>query len=122
MRILYYDNCWFTNVGESFIDIGAMEITRKIFPGCRIANCSNMSSYYVTPPKPKKKLIPAAPKQLMERFRLADIIKIFDFEYLVLAGMFVSAQHLKGDVSRLVRLAASRGKKLFFWALDRNPI
>ncbi|HAP20618.1 MAG TPA: polysaccharide pyruvyl transferase family protein [Lachnospiraceae bacterium] len=121
MRVLYYDNCWFTNVGESFIDIGAMEIIKKIFPGCRIANSSNMSSYYVTTRKSRKKFLSATPKAVSERFRLADILNIFDFEYLVLAGMFVSAQHLKGDVSKLVCSAARQGKKIIFLGLGQEP-
>lgn len=27
MKILYYNNCWFTNVGEDFVDIGEMGLT-----------------------------------------------------------------------------------------------
>ena len=47
MKILYLNNCWFTNVGEAFIDVGGMELARKIFPDSSIACFSAMSNYYV---------------------------------------------------------------------------
>lgn len=47
MNILYYNNCWFTNVGEAFIDIGAMELIRRIFKNDTIINISNMSGLYL---------------------------------------------------------------------------
>ena len=33
MKIVYFNNCWFTNVGEAFIDLGGMELTKRIFSG-----------------------------------------------------------------------------------------
>lgn len=46
MKILYYNNCWFTNVGEAFIDIGAMNLLKRIFPHSQIACISEMAAYY----------------------------------------------------------------------------
>lgn len=43
MRILYYINCWFTNVGESFVDIGCMQLIHKILGNAQLVNVSNMN-------------------------------------------------------------------------------
>ncbi|MBQ5850409.1 MAG: hypothetical protein IIW54_06310, partial [Lachnospiraceae bacterium] len=56
MNILYYNNCWFTNVGEAFIDIGSMELIRKVFKGSKIINISNMSHWYITKKMNEKKV------------------------------------------------------------------
>lgn len=29
-NVLYYDNCWMTNIGEAFIDIGARKLLENI--------------------------------------------------------------------------------------------
>lgn len=31
MKIIYDNNCWFTNVGEAFIDIGALQLIKTSF-------------------------------------------------------------------------------------------
>lgn len=46
MRVLYYNNCWFTNVGEAFIDIGGMNLLKKIFSRDQMACCSEMTTLY----------------------------------------------------------------------------
>lgn len=119
MNVLYYDNCWFTNIGESFIDIGAMEIVKEIFQNCKIANISNMSSYYVTEPKRKFGM----PTLNMDKWRfcLADILKLYHFDCIILAGMFVSKQHLTGKVSMMLRAAALENKKIIFLGLGEEP-
>ena len=43
MSILYFNNCWFTNIGEAFIDIGAIELLKQLFPGQQIINFSHMT-------------------------------------------------------------------------------
>lgn len=86
MSILYYDNCWFTNVGEAFIDIGAKVILNKIFPNERIINISRMSRYYIN-------------ETLSHKFdttsNVSEVryLKMWDYvgndaKYLVLSGMF----------------------------------
>ena len=128
-RVLYYDNCWFTNVGESFIDIGAMELIKKILPDSSIANISNMSKYYVTG-KPKQKTF--GPFMLgfsksrengydRARFELANTLNMLDMEYVILAGMFVSKHHLGGKVSEFIRCAKDSGKKIIFLGLGEEP-
>ncbi len=34
-NILYYDNCWMTNIGEAFIDIGSRQLLDNVVCGER---------------------------------------------------------------------------------------
>lgn len=119
MKILYYDNCWFTNVGESFVDIGAIEMIKKIFPGAQIANISNMSCYYVPPIKSKMSLVKKR-KSIDNQYELLDTLRFLEFDVLVLAGMFMSEGHLQGKVSEFVRRTARAGKKIIFLGLGEE--
>lgn len=111
MNILYYDNCWFTNVGEAFIDIGAINIVKKLFPEAHIANISNMSGYYVPNCENTKSC-----KEVLN-YELINTLKYFEFDYLVLAGMFMTKQHLEGVVSKFVKESVQQGKKIIFLGL-----
>ena len=46
MNIIYYGNCCATNVGEAFIDIGAMFLLKEAMPDANIIYISPMSKYY----------------------------------------------------------------------------
>jgi len=46
LRIAYYGNCWMTNLGEAFIDIGAMELLKQALPESDIIFVTPMSHYY----------------------------------------------------------------------------
>ena len=50
MYIANYNNCWFTNVGEGFIDIGVQYLFTKLQKRCpeiRFGTLSSMSQYYL---------------------------------------------------------------------------
>lgn len=119
MKILYYDNCWFTNVGEAFIDIGAIQFLKKLFPGAQIATISNMSNYYV--PSNRRKFPFEKKTSIDNKFCLNDILDMWDFDLLVLAGMFMSETHLNGKVCEFVKLAAS-SKKVAFCGLGEDNL
>lgn len=46
MNIIYYGNCCATNVGEAFIDIGAMSLLKEAVPEANVIYISPMSKYY----------------------------------------------------------------------------
>jgi len=117
-QILYWNNCWFTNVGEAFIDIGAMKLIQNIFPSANIGCCSNMTHYYVNDCQ-RGNPDELAEKKLWRTFRPQDY---FQADYIILAGMFVSLQlfddtytgfQTKRTVDELVR----NGAKLIFLGL-----
>jgi len=56
MNIIYYGNCCATNVGEAFIDIGAMSLLKKAMPEAKIIYVSPMSKYYNRELRKKKRM------------------------------------------------------------------
>ncbi len=120
MNILYYDNCWFTNVGEAFVDIGAIEIIKKLYPTAKISTISNMSNYYVLEKEEKnffkKKNTTSFP------FQINMIPEVWNYDMLILAGMFMSETHLNGKVSEFVRLSKNKGAQIAFIGLGEEPI
>lgn len=120
MRILYLNNCWFTNVGEAFIDIGGMELVRQIFPEHSLACFSAMSNYYVK-----------AVEQF-ERIRIKDRLKqnkkssaiavgrvdsYLDADWVILPGMLATKEFLQASSKRMVDELKERGCKLIFIGL-----
>lgn len=85
MRVLYYNNCWFTNVGEAFIDIGGMSLLKKIFPEYPMACCSEMTTLY-SRFSPCSKKIELLDYQILNR--IYDPIDFMEADYLVFPGMF----------------------------------
>lgn len=113
MRILYYNNCWFTNVGEAFIDIGAMELLRQAVPDGRIANISNMSSYYV------EGILRTKTNRLKRRFAgrpgfapnhsIYSAARDFEADVVVIAGMCATREFLAAGSCAMIRELAKRG-------------
>lgn len=122
MNILYYDNCWFTNVGEAFIDIGAMSLIRKLYPDAHIANISNMSKYYF--PRTKKKFLNIIKHENGNQgcpFNLDIVVEHWKYDLLILAGMFMTELHLQGKVCEFVRKSVQAGAKVAFIGLGAEP-
>lgn len=116
MRILYYNNCWFTNVGEAFIDIGAMELLRQAVPGVRIANISDMSSYYVKN-IPQREIIRPI-RYFMDRLRyipehsIYSAARDFEADVVVVAGMLATREFLEAGSCAMIRELAERGVRV----------
>jgi polysaccharide pyruvyl transferase len=116
MRILYYNNCWFTNVGEAFIDIGAMELLRQAVPDVRIANISNMSSYYVKN-IPRGKLMRPI-RYFLDRtpfipeHSIYSAARDFDADVVVMAGMIATREFLAAGSCAMIRKLAERGVRV----------
>lgn len=117
MKILYFNNCWFTNVGEAFIDVGGMELTKKIFgEDCQIACLSAMTNYYVNnaPSSNSKRLFKKEfiPKPI--DFKMSDYINA---DYVVLPGMVGTIEFLNAPSRRMVDKLAEKGCRPVFLGL-----
>ena len=118
MKIIYWNNCWFTNVGEAFIDIGGMELTKQIFSGAQIGCLSPMSHYYVDN-------VQMSPREIIKKHFSKSNESVFQIEdylsadYVILAGMFATKEYLelnKGTKIMIEKLLA-KGSKIIFWGL-----
>lgn len=115
MNVLYYNNCWFTNVGEAFIDIGAMCLIKKIFPGCQLINVSNMNRMYADLICKKEKQKNPYGRQDLKTFHMLDYFGKGGI--LVLTGMFVTDLFLNNKTCYEVRELKRRGMKIMFLGL-----
>lgn len=122
MRITYFDNCWFTNVGEGFIDLGAYEIIKKVFGSeTNIVTVTDMSDWYVDKNKNWKSL----PSKITKKFsskqfndtylsRTADLFELYDSDYFILAGMFACESFLNTKASKSILKLSQHGTKIIF--------
>lgn len=111
MKVLYYNNCWFTNVGEAFIDIGAMQLLQKIFPGCQLINISNMNRLYFDWVCKKEKI----DNPYRHGMETIHMLKVYSGDYFVMSGMMVSEDFLDEEAwSEEVIEMSERGTKIIF--------
>lgn len=112
MGILYWNNCWFTNVGEAFIDIGAMNLLSKLFPSETITNLSKMNWYYI--------------RDLFKNDEHPKLLRMWNYigggktKYLIYSGMqgcdqFISSQR---EV-RVIEECRERGIEIIFLGLGQ---
>lgn len=109
-KILYWNNCWFTNVGEAFIDIGAMEQLKRIFPNANIANVSSMSHYYTSKVFSKNRLFKKT--QVSNDYCYYDPSFDFSADYIVISGMFATKEFVKGESAKIIKRFVRSGAKL----------
>lgn len=115
-RILYLNNCWFTNVGEAFIDIGAMKLLKLLFPEAIIANFSNMTEYYTN--RVIKSKAPFLIKTLLPYWIKKGNIEFYDMwetlsaDYVVMAGMFATKEFCHSRERRAIENLIEKGAKL----------
>jgi hypothetical protein len=123
VKVLYYNNCWFTNVGEAFIDIGAMELIKQTFNDVKIANISDMSNYYAPrvalkteslKSKLLRKILCLKPKDLdhYQNLSIYDMGRDFYADYVVLAGMFATKDFLVSPGYKMIKNLVDEGSKL----------
>ena len=111
MSILYYNNCWFTNIGEAFIDIGAMKMLQYLFPNQAIVNFSRMNYMYTT------HILGGG-----QNHKKLDMWKYIggDVEYVVMAGMFANEDYISSLVgSDFVNDLQERGAKVIYLGLGQ---
>ena len=114
MRILYYNNCWFTNVGEAFIDIGALNLIRSMWSNAKIACVSDMSDFYAKNMQTRKKRYF---KQYVLKSKSIKFSDYYESDYIVLAGMFASKKFLSSPGREMVDCFVNNGAKLVFLGL-----
>lgn len=112
MRILFYNNCWFTNVGEAFIDFGAICLLKKIFPQSSIACISEMTTLYATS-SPCVGNMEVSDNDILER--CFDPNGFFDADYLVFPGMFACKGFVDDcKAKRMASMMKNNGTKIVF--------
>lgn len=114
MFIANNNNCWFTNVGEAFIDLGVKSFVNKIikhneFSNIHFGAISNMSQYYLS--------------QLCKTEFDESLIKDFTNSVLypdvyILPGMYASVDFLEsGGTYRFAKNVVANGGKIVFLGL-----
>lgn len=123
MKILYFNNCWFTNVGEAFIDIGGMELAKRIFPDAQIACISAMSNYYTNKVKVtwqekvrdiKRNFRNIRKNQDIVDLPVGQMDNLLDADYVILPGMIATCDFLNAKSRLMIDNLNSRGCKVIF--------
>lgn len=114
MRIAYYNNCWFSNVGEAFIDIGAMNIINQVWEKPTIICLSDMSDWYAEKMRQRQRSLFCRPTI---KYGSGKIYKYFEVDYLVMAGMFASELYLDSPGRKMVDEMVQKGAKLILLGL-----
>lgn len=123
-KVLYFNNCWFTNVGEAFIDIGGMELTKCILgQDIEMACISDMSSYYIDNAPGVISDFKAFLRRFFgggiafkerNRFRLENYI---DADYIILPGQVGTTSFLESPARRIVDKLKEKGCQVIFIGL-----
>lgn len=116
MKILYFNNCWFTNVGEAFIDIGGMELTKRIFgDDCHMACLSAMTNYYVNnAPIGKRRLLSKDVPTKPIEFKMSDHLNA---DYVVIPGMVGTQEFLNAPSRKMIDKLVEKGCRPVFLGL-----
>lgn len=115
MKILYYNNCWFTNVGEVFIDFGAISLLKKIFPNASIACVSNMTTLYAMS---GSSIVEGCVSDSEIFRRCFDPNGYFNADYLVFTGMFACRDFIDDCKAKLMAdNMRKNGTKILFLGL-----
>ena len=114
-RVIYFNNCWFTNVGEAFIDIGSLQLIKNILPNAVIACASDMTNYYYNSISKKN----GEPFLFRSDNRkvIADFYENLECDYIILSGMFATSLFLNTQGRIMVDSFLKRGAKLIFLGL-----
>lgn len=115
MRVLYYNNCWFTNVGEAFIDIGCMQLIRHIFDGAQLVNVSDMNKWYMEDVWRRENM------QNLSQNNCGwfHMLNYYSGDYFVLAGMFGADEFIKSPSSEEIAKLAEKGVNIIFLGLGQ---
>ena len=92
LKIAYYGNCWMTNLGEAFIDIGAIELLKQALPESEIIIITPMSHYYNNALRLKsRKVLTSRAKCFRDAAHLGVYIKA---DVFVMSGMYATEEYL----------------------------
>ena len=129
MKILYFNNCWFTNVGEAFIDIGGMELSRQIFgKNVQMACISAMTDYYIkNAPEKEHRLRWTLHEHRDYDFLPFRISEYLNADYVIVPGMVGTLEFLNAPSRKMIDKLVNKGCKAIFFGLgclkyDQNEI
>jgi len=91
LRIVYYANCWMTNLGEAFIDIGAEQLLKQAAPDSEVILLTPMSFHY------NNALRVAAKSSITKEecdSRTAHLGRYMDADVFVMSGMYATEEYL----------------------------
>lgn len=118
LKIAYYGNCWMTNLGEAFIDIGAMELLKQALPESDIIFVTPMSHYYNNAMRLRsRKMFTSRKRCLRNAAHLGLYIKA---DLFVMSGMFATEEFLRtGSATYWVNdfLKSHPGMKVLFMGI-----
>ena len=118
MKIIYLNNCWFTNVGEAFIDIGGLYLTKSIFSESKVACISAMTNYYVDLANQKAGYHKIFKKNVKsEMYDLSDMSKHLMADYVIMPGMLATEEFLSAKSKFMVDKLHANGCKVVFLGL-----
>lgn len=121
-NVLYYNNCWMTNIGEAFIDIGACKLLNNI-PGINVIANSSMTEWYLQDFKRRVNtgsLYNKISGITKNKINLSNCFKLQDYykpDYFILAGMFASEQLEKAETFEILNTFRERGTEIIFLGL-----
>lgn len=93
LKIAYYGNCWMTNLGEAFIDIGAIELLKQALPESDIIFITPMSHYYNNAMRLKSSKMITSKKNC---FRNAAHLGLYlHADLFVMSGMFATEDFIQ---------------------------
>lgn len=127
-NISYLNNCWFTNVGEAFIDLGAKTMIDEIWGtnNCCISTTTSMSQWYIDNNREIKsgisKYVNIITKgNYLQRLssKSFDFSQLFQPDYFILAGMFATSEFvkLKKTSEKILNISKDRNTKIVFLGL-----
>lgn len=122
-NILYYNNCWMTNIGEAFIDIGACKLLNNL-NSFNVIGQSSMSEWYLRDFRKRvytgSVISKIRGKKAIQRINLTNCFKLQDYykpDYFVLAGMFASEQMANSETQDILNVLKKRGTEIIFLGL-----
>lgn len=115
MQILYYNNCWFTNVGEAFIDLGSMQLIKRIINNPQIINVSNMTRIYIELTSKREKI----ENPYRENSIYFKMLENYVADYFICSGMFACEEFLNSDTATEILRLSSQGVKIIFLGLGQ---
>jgi hypothetical protein len=93
LKIAYYGNCWMTNLGEAFIDIGAMELLKQALPESDIIFVTPMSHYYNNAMRIQSPKILSSKEECFQN--AAHLGLYINADVFVMSGMFATEEFLR---------------------------
>lgn len=101
LRILYYGAGWPTNIGNAFIDLGAMSILRAAAPNAQISFASEMPRWFFGQSATR----PCGAHNQSNMDKALDIASVTDCDLVVIAGMAMCEEFVRVNGPSLLTLS-----------------